>query len=352
MKVAITADLHLTDESGHPARFKTLRRLLKQCANLDVDTLIIAGDLFDRRMQDFADFESVYQEARPPELEVLALPGNHDLDLAPGALAVPGLRVIEEVELFQLGDAFNLLLVPYKPETTMGERLSEYQGQLAPGSWGLVSHADWVGGHRKPEADEPGVYMPLTRADLIRFQPAYCVLGHLHVPISQPPIYTPGSPCPLDITETGFRRMLILNSEDRSVKSATVDSARICFDERIVVLPMENSIDRFTLQLEEMIKGWELPPDCEGRIQLRLKVAGYVKDRAGLLEAAQERLAKYELYPGSPDLSDLHLAGDVDRAEIAQRVEEVIHNLGFERSPFDPSDQEILEEALTLIYAE
>ena len=50
VKIAITADNHLTTKTKNPERFKTLEYILKRCSELKVKLLIIAGDLFDQNI--------------------------------------------------------------------------------------------------------------------------------------------------------------------------------------------------------------------------------------------------------------------------------------------------------------
>ena len=48
MKIAITADLHLTTKKEHPERFNALKEILEHLRRENVPPLIIAGDLFDQ----------------------------------------------------------------------------------------------------------------------------------------------------------------------------------------------------------------------------------------------------------------------------------------------------------------
>ena len=143
MRIAITADLHLTTQKDHPDRFGTLQNILQQCGELSVDLLIIAGDLFDQSQQNYAEFEEAYALAHPEDLAVTVIPGNHDPQLVQGALAVEGLEVISEAAVRPAGENFDLLFVPYKDGTSMGEHIPPLQAQLRAGQWGLISHGDW-----------------------------------------------------------------------------------------------------------------------------------------------------------------------------------------------------------------
>ena len=99
-----------------------------------------------------------------------------------------------------------VLFLPYRHGRSMGEEIEPFANQLVDEDWLLLSHGDWSGGLRKPNPHEPGIYMPLTRKDIELYKPSCIVLGHIHIPMDLPPIHYPGSPCGLDITESGKRR--------------------------------------------------------------------------------------------------------------------------------------------------
>ncbi|MCH7720116.1 MAG: hypothetical protein IH988_03880 [Planctomycetes bacterium] len=63
--------------------------------------------------------------------------------------------------------------------------------------------------------------MPLTRADLETHNPSLTLLGHIHAPYDGPPIYYPGSPCPIDMSETGLRRFLRWSEQQAKASGLT-----------------------------------------------------------------------------------------------------------------------------------
>jgi DNA repair exonuclease SbcCD nuclease subunit len=350
LRIAITADLHLTTQQDHPERFATLQDILQQCGELDIDRLIIAGDLFDQSQQNYAEFEQAYADAHPEGLTVSVIPGNHDPQLTQGALAVEGLEVFSEPVVQPAGDSFDLLLVPFKVGTSMGEHIPPYQAQLRAGQWALISHGDWESGLRAPDPNEPGVYMPLTRADLEAHEPALALLGHIHAPGDGPPVYYAGSPCPLDINETGLRRFLIFDSESLSVTSQPVDSPQIFFNETVVMLPVEDERAFLQAELEQRILNWSLPEGWEDRVRHRLTIVGYAVDRSAVDVVAREAMADYSFYEDGPDISALNHAVDTDRIHIAQQVQEWIEQLEWPEGDPEPAKETIALEALRVIW--
>ncbi|MFQ5942314.1 MAG: exonuclease SbcCD subunit D [Anaerolineales bacterium] len=350
MRIAITADLHLTSQQDHPERFAVLQDILRRCGQLKVDRLVIAGDLFDQSQQNFAEFEQAYIEARPEGLPVTVIPGNHDPDLKAGALAVDGLDVISEPTLSQAGDQFELLLVPYRSGTSMGEHLPPFQDQLTSGRWALISHGDWESGLRSPNPHEPGVYMPLTRTDIEQHNPALVLLGHIHVPHDGPLVQYAGSPCPLDINEIGLRRFLIFDSDNLTVTSERVDSPQLFFNETVVMLPVEDEQAYLRKELEQRIQAWSLPDGWEDRVRQRLRIVGYAADRPAAEAVAREVLADYAFYDDGPDLSDLNHAVDADQIHIARQVRQWIGELVWPEGDAEPTKEDIALEALRVIW--
>jgi len=350
LRIAITADLHLTTQQDHPERFAALKDILQQCGELDIDRLIIAGDLFDQSQQNYAEFEQAYAEACPESLAVTVIPGNHDPHLMPGALAAEGLEVFSEPVVRPAGDNFDLLLVPFKDGTSMGEHIPPFQAQLRAGRWGLISHGDWESGLRAPDPNEPGVYMPLTRADLEAHNPALALLGHIHAPNDGPPVYYAGSPCPLDINETGLRRFLILDTETLSVAPQRVDSPQIFFNETVIMLPVADEKAYLQAELKKRILGWSLPEGWEDRVRQRLRIVGYAADRPAVEAVAREMMVDYAFYDDGPDLSDLNHAVDTDRIHIAQQVQEWIQKLDWPEGDPEPAKEDIALEALRAIW--
>jgi hypothetical protein len=355
LRIAITADLHLTPKVEHPERLETLQEILRQCGKLSVDWLVIAGDLFDRSQRNFAEFEKAYREARPEGLAVTVIPGNHDAEIGPGSLSAEGLELLGEPTLRIVDDDLDLLFVPYVAGTSMGEHLPAFRGQLRPGHWALISHGDWAAGRRATDPNEPGIYMPLTRSDLETYRPAIALLGHVHAPIDDPPIHYAGSPCPLEINETGLRRFLLFDSTTGDLNSQPIDSPLLYFTETIVMVPVEDEPKYIKQEIAHRIEHWAAPKRLRDRIRARLRIVGYASDRQAVEAAAREAMKGIAFYDQGPDLSELNQAADADRIHIARQVRQWIEELdwgGSQNPAAEPTAEEIALEALRVIWGE
>ena len=122
----------------------------------------------------------------------------------------------EKPTVVKLGNS-HFGFIPFKKDKKMGETIAEIQNEIDGKDWILISHGDFYAGSKKQNPLEPGEYMPLTRNDLSRYKPKLTFLGHIHKPqLLENSIYYLGSPCGLDITETGKRRFLILDTNNFS----------------------------------------------------------------------------------------------------------------------------------------
>jgi DNA repair exonuclease SbcCD nuclease subunit len=350
MKLAITADLHLTARDRNPERFQTLETMLYTLRDEGIETLIVAGDLFDATRRDYADFERLCAQETFADLQILVIPGNHDPALDNSKFALDNVDIISEPALREL-DGRPFLFLPYRQSETMGDAIAPLASDLQADRWVLIAHGDWAQGLRQPNPAEPGVYMPLTRRDVERYRPARVFLGHIHRPLDAPPVHYVGSPCGLDITETGRRRCLCYETGDNSVQPLILDTPVLYFDETFVVVPLAGEATHLRQQIAARIEAWDLAPAEKARTQLRVKVAGYASDRAALGDVLQEAFQDFAFYKGqAPDIGGVLLSDDLDRQAIAQEVRRRLHSLRLPNAPDDPGPDDVLLQALHIIY--
>ncbi len=354
MKIAFTADNHLTTRSKNPERFQTLENIFKQCDNNDVQLLVIAGDLFDKDLPNYAEFEELYHSCRTGDLTTVIIPGNHDQRLSKGALLGESLLVYSEPTLQPLDDSRKILFLPYQDNKTMGELIAPFADELQSQRWVLVSHGDWTAGRNTPDPYEKGLYLPLTRTDLVTYQPELVFLGHIHLAQQDQNLYYPGSPCPLDISETGLRRFLILDTDRGEITPHLVDSSVVYFDEHIIMIPSENGLDMLLKEIGCRIDTWNLPKGWENKVRLRVEIAGSSGlDRQEILKGIKKAFSGFSYYKDEePQLSKLIYSIDPDRIEISNQVKTWIDDLDWEADPNSPSKMQILDQALKIIHGE
>lgn len=346
MKIAITADVHLISYKETPERYHALKDIFQQAVSSSLDAVLISGDLFNQDFNNYSDFEKLAKEF--PKLNIWILPGNHDSGVSSRSLAGKNLRIFEKTEIVE-GD-IPILLVPYQAGTTMGEVIAGQVQSLTPKNWVLCGHGDWLGGVRTPNALESGTYMPLTRTDLDRYQPARVFLGHIHAR-SDGPVHYPGSPCGIDITETGERRFLMFDSSTGEVESKPVHTDVIYHTASLLILPVEDEAAYLRKMISAEEDKWKLSNEDAARTRIRVKVRGYTQDKGTLNDLVLAEFKGFSFYKGeAPDLSEVAVTVDQNRIMIAEKVKEKIENMELNPSPDEPDRDQILMESLRLVF--
>ncbi len=352
MKIAITADIHLTTQKEHPERYHALENILEQMLTAGVNKLIIAGDLFDVSSRNYSEFDKFCQAPKHKDINFLILPGNHDVRLNIDALTAENIEIVAAptIRTFNTG-GLKFFFLPYMPDKTMGEFIADKTAELSANDWVLVGHGDWAEGLSEPNPFEPGVYMPLTRIDIDNYKPVTVVLGHIHKALDRPRIHYSGSPCGLDITETGRRRFLIMDADTGAIKPQTVDSDYIYFNEKLISLPIRDEEKYIKYKIAEIIKQWNLQKDEIARVRVQVKAHGYTLNKRALHKTIEECFQGFTFYKDrGPDLSNVSVADDINRAEIAKQVSAWIENLHWDSDLEQPDKDQILLSALHLIY--
>ncbi len=354
MKIAITADLHLAGIDDHPERYTALGNILDQMNKEHVQHIIIAGDLFDTSLKNFSDFEALCNLKNYKAIRFSIIPGNHDVGLSASSIVAENVRIFDQPTILEIPPKdLCFFMVPYADEMTMGDCLEAEAETLKERTWLMVGHGDWSEGLRQPNPYEPGVYMPLTNADIRRYQPRRVFLGHIHAPMDRDRVHYAGSPCGLDITECGKRRFLLYDTERDEVEERLVETDVIYFDEDFVMLPVEDEKAYITELIQERILSWEITEEERSKVQVRTTLRGYSADRKGLAESVDEAFKGYAYYKGErPDLSEVSVSVHEDLRVIAEKVKARVQDLDWIEGFDEPSCDEILMAALRTIYGE
>jgi DNA repair protein SbcD/Mre11 len=353
MKIAITADIHLTSRKKYPQRWNALANIFDNMLSKDIKNLIIAGDLFDKESQNYSEFDQLCKQEKYSDanIKLYIIPGNHDASIKAGHFTSKNIKIINEPEIIKFGQQdINFFFIPYIAGKSIGEIIAEYQHRLSE-YWVLIGHGDYIPGLREPNPYEPGIYMPLTRNDVEYYTPAIVILGHIHKGMNLGKIYYPGSPCGLDINETGRRNFFTLDTNTLEIEDRVVDTDYLFFNENIVVLPVENEFDYMEKKILDMIEGWNITEQEVHKVRMRLKVKGYTTNKPKLLKVIKQTLKDYAFYNNEePNLDEVSLFDDPERIGIVEKVMEEIESLNWDDGITQKED--ILEQALHIILKE
>ncbi len=350
MKLAITADVHLSKKGDHPERYSALGDILAQLKKGKIDTLIIAGDLFDSGYQDYSNFEELCKAYK--KIKIHIIPGNHDPGISSKAIVADNINIYTSTAAVEF-DGVHFIFIPYLEKSGMGENLAGLEYSISRIRWVLIGHGDFYGGLKERNSYEAGTYMPLYRKDLDRLNPWKVFLGHIHKPSNYKNLYYPGSPCGLDINETGARRYLVFETSSGIVTPRTVNTEVIYFKEKFVIIPGSDEIPILRASAEARIKSWSLAKKDKGKARIRISATGYSSDRDAVLNALREVFTGYTFFKDEePDISTLKYTGDSRRSAIAEKTTRMIEEMKWNFGGDEPELDRVIEAALSVIYSE
>lgn len=238
-----TADIHLDsplrtlalrDETlGARIRVATRRAfsgLVKECLDQRVDAMLIAGDLYDRDLEDMSTAMFFGREMRrlaEAGIRVFIIRGNHDAESElTRALSLPNnVHVFsakgETVRLEAAGVAIHgvSFAAAHVPENLISQFPAPVSGLANIG----LLHTSLTG------AEGHDVYAPCSLADLRAHGYDYWALGHVHkraVHAEKPWVVMPGIPQGRDIGESGPKSAtLVTVADDGAISTKLVPSA-------------------------------------------------------------------------------------------------------------------------------
>ncbi|MFO7950965.1 MAG: metallophosphoesterase family protein [Candidatus Fermentibacteraceae bacterium] len=348
MKVAVTADCHLDDRGRHPERHHALEDILGKLESEGIRHLIVAGDLFDSRVQSYSGFEEVC--SGHPGIRLHIIRGNHDLHLRAESLAPRNAIVYDSPEMVELGD-MPFLFVPYRQGVGMGEAVAE-AGGTSRDRWVLVGHGDYTRASGVGNPYESGTYMPLSSADVARLSPSLVLLGHIHAGPSFEEVHYPGSPCGMDINETGPRHFLVVDTETLAVDSREVRTDVVFLQRHFFLIPGDDALQRLRSDIARTLDRWSsMVPDLQQRARIRVTASGFTSDRKGVYELLSEGFSGLAFHDdGGPDVSGLRESLDRRRAALAARAGELVEELDWDFGGREPDRNRVMDRVLELIY--
>lgn len=352
MKIGITADLHLTSRENHPDRNNTFINILQQCKEQKVEQLVIAGDLFDRSLANHNEFEDICKASEFSSIQVLIIPGNHDPDISNTQIITDNVRIFDQPGWYKFDQGWEALFVPYRDSKVMGQIIEEQINNWGGGQWVLIGHGDWSENLNEINLYEGGkVYMPLTRKDVEIFKPGLVFLGHIHAPKQMGNLYYAGSPCPIDASETGYRRFLTLDTKTSEIDSVRVINEVLYFNADLLIMPVEDETEFVRQQIEACKQEWKIDAGELNQAKIRVSFYGYSNNRQNLIKTIKTEFRGFEFLQ-EPDLSQVYIADDVERNSLIRKFKEELVHVDYPpiNTENEPSERDVLLKAMLLIY--
>ncbi len=349
MRIAVTADAHLRTGAEHPERYNAIENVFEQTVAAGIEHLIIAGDLFDKDFQTYSESDSLYRDHSSIQLHII--PGNHDPSISEKSITGDNIHIYTNPRVVEF-DSVPFLFIPYEQAVTMGERIAQAEGAIDGEQWVLVGHGDFFGGVKEPNPFEPGTYMPLSRNDLARFKPQTVFLGHIHKPHNPFERVTyVGSPCGLDISETGRRRFVVYDTSTGRNEDRVIETDGLFVKESFLVLPGDSEIRLLEQEIIGRIEAWSRDPSEHPKVQLRVEASGYAKDKSAVLRALESRFEGFSFFKNEqPSVENLSVSSDDQLEMIAERTIALIEELDWTFDGDEPTREQIEVAALSVIY--
>ena len=125
----------------------------------------------------------------------------------------------------------------------------------------------------------------------------------------------------------------------------------IFFQEKFLIIPDENEIERLRNDAMERIAAWELDEKDEKKAIIRISVTGYTSNREAVADCLREVFSVYSFEKGEEaDISSLYTTRDTQRNAIAQRVKELIEEMDWKFGGNEPDREKVIEAALSVVY--
>ena len=350
MQITLSADLHLTNRNEHLERYRAFQSMLESMRQDNRKVLCLAGDVFDASLNNYSDFDQICMQY--PDISIYIIPGNHDPNLHKRQITARNVIVFSQPEIAQIEeDGPQFLFLPYEKNTNMGTRIAEFKSSLRPDKWVLIAHGDYPDGIHEPNPYEDGVYMPFLRKDIEMFHPAKVFLGHIHARMSKDPVYYTGSPCGLDISETGWRSCLVYETRTGMVQTRRVETDVVFFNESLTMLPTPDESAYLRAKALNIIQRWSLGDGDERKVRLRLQIKGYCVDKNNAISVLKDCFQGFNFYKSEEiDATELNTSQDADRILLAELVQNQISQQNWQTGADEPGRDEILLAALQIIY--
>ena len=350
MKIALIADVHLGIKEDNPERYGALENIFEQIEAENIDTLLICGDLFDKKFRNYSEFEKLCKKHSGIQLYII--PGNHDPSISGVNIVGDNIHIYTDPTIMEI-DSTTFLFIPYEDKAKMAEKITEKEEEIKGKKWILIAHGDYYGGVKELNPLEPGTYMPLSKKNVERFSPRFVFLGHIHKPLNWGNVYYIGSPCGLDISETGKRRFLIYDTTDGTVDSRTVVTDVLYFNESFIIIPLDNEISFLEQEIKKRIESWCIDPSDYPKVCVRVEARGYAINRSAVVTTLKEGFERFRHYKDDgPNIDELSISSDIQLNAIAERTIKLIDELDWSFGSDEPERELVKITALNVIYGD
>ena len=264
MKLAHTADIHLTDNSD----IEALNLIIKAAESSGCSHLLIAGDLFDSDRAGRSLVRAASGALSRFSGGVWIVPGNHDRDIG-SYLFADNVKVFTSIERVSI-DGLSLLAVPFAENRSLYDLIVDGLVKREPGRTIALMH----GTYRGSSGDN---YFPVRPGDIERLGLEYAALGHYHLSFIDKrkggTAANPGSPRVTRDSDYGRRKFYVYDTETSLVEEVFLDLPY----REYVDIPVNYSMksEDILSAVEKSIDNIDLKSARKCGLKLRIALSGY-----------------------------------------------------------------------------
>ncbi|WP_409253333.1 exonuclease SbcCD subunit D [Bacillus sp. SCS-153A] len=261
-----TADLHLDSpfkglkhlpeelfQRVWNSTFKSFERVVDKAIALNVEFVLIAGDLYDeedRSIRAQARLKKQFERLNDEGISVYVIHGNHDylgnylshLEMPPN-VKVFGSEVEEIIHQTDAGQRVHLYGFSYDTRHVLQRKIADYP--VAAKDGGI--HIGLLHGSEAGEASAHEPYAPFTLKELKEKNYHYWALGHIHVRqelSALPPVVYPGNIQGRHRKETGPKGCYAVTISGGETKLQFIETQEILWEKTSISLKNSNTLSQ------------------------------------------------------------------------------------------------------------
>lgn len=294
MKLLITSDEHLN--KGEPERLETFLRLVKQGIEMEIDALLIGGDLFHSNGAFRALKGEVISEMKKldPNFNLITVPGNHDSEISSSNFLGENFSVLDEENRRQVissrEEEIEVVGLPFREGSGATETANSLPTPSGGTSSVLLTHGSLIDSNgdyyftKSPEEREEKDHL-IFREDLEKINYDLVVLGHWHgtklIEGRNGFFLYPGSMIPVSRREEGEKSYWILEITEEDLtdlkkRPVRFGSAWYFRKEKLFIVPDQEADPPG--ELRELLEGIE----ADDRCRLKVVVEGFLPEEKEL----------------------------------------------------------------------
>ena len=123
--------------------------------------------------------------------------------------------------------------------------------------------------------------------------------------------------------------------------------------EHFFVVAAENEVLIYEEDIRKRFDSWDIDGSDYAKVSLRVEAAGNAYDRSAILSTLENGFERFRFYKDEgPKIDRLSASSDYQRNAITDRVRRLVDELDWDFGGDEPTREEVLIKAMSVIYGE